>query len=311
MNTSDAPAIRAVGLRRSYGEQLVLDGVDLSVTRGSIFGLLGPNGAGKTTIVKILSTLIGADGGEAFVAGHDALRDPAAVRAVIGVTGQFSAVDELLTPRENLRLMADLLHLDRDEGQRRIVELLDRFDLVDAADRASSTLSGGMRRKLDLAMTLVGRPEVIFLDEPTTGLDPQVRLTLWDKLDELRSRGVTLIMSTHYMDEAERLCDRLVIMDGGRIIAQGTPRALIREHVAAQVVEVRSDRARLERIEGHARELQLDALRAGDRLSVFVADGRAALESLEGRAGEAIEAFVRPGNLEDVFLNLTGRSLRE
>ena len=215
-------AISARGLRKAYGDHVVLDGVDLAVAEGSIFALLGPNGAGKTTIVAILSTLIGADGGELSVAGHDPAHEPDAVRAAIGVTGQFSAVDNLLTGRENLILMGDLNHLGRAEARRRADELLARFDLSDAADRPAATYSGGMRRRLDLAMTLVGDPRVIFLDEPTTGLDPEARLEVWRVVRELTAQGTTVLLTTQYLEEAEQLADRIAILHGGTIIANGT-----------------------------------------------------------------------------------------
>jgi ABC-2 type transport system ATP-binding protein len=302
-------AIRAVGLRRSYGEQLVLDGVDLSVARGSIFGLLGPNGAGKTTIVKILSTLIGADGGEASVAGHDALRDPAAVRAVIGVTGQFSAVDELLTPRENLRLMADLLHLDREDGRQRITELLERFDLVDAADRPASTLSGGMRRKLDLAMTLVGRPEVIFLDEPTTGLDPRSRRDMWQIIRDLSGAGVTIFLTTQYLEEADHLASRIAVLDHGRIVADGTPDDLKRQipggHVRLQFSDAAdlADAARA--LSATAVDEQALTLQVPNDGSVHAV--RSLLDDVERRSLPVAGLSVHTADLDDVFLALTGR----
>ena len=217
------PAIVATGLRKSFGEAVVLDGVDLTVAEGTIFALLGPNGAGKTTMVRILSTLIRADSGAVSVAGHDVADDPDGVRASIGVTGQFSAVDDLLTGAENLRLMADLNHLGRAAGRARVAELLERFDLVDAAGRPVSTYSGGMRRRLDLAMTLVGSPRVIFLDEPTTGLDPRSRRTMWDGIRELAASGVTIFLTTQYLDEADELADRIAVLDRGRIVAEGTP----------------------------------------------------------------------------------------
>ena len=194
----------------------MLDGVDLDVAEGTVFALLGPNGAGKTTMVQILSTLISADGGELRVAGHDLAGDPDAVRAAIGVTGQFSAVDNLLTGRENLILMADLHHLGRAAGRRRAAELLDRFDLAEAADRPASTYSGGMRRRLDLAMTLVGDPRLIFLDEPTTGLDPRSRHTMWAIIRDLVAGGVTVFLTTQYLEEADELADRIAVLDHGR-----------------------------------------------------------------------------------------------
>jgi ABC-2 type transport system ATP-binding protein len=220
--------IAVSGLRKSFGEHVVLDGVTLEVAEGTTFALLGPNGAGKTTMVNILSTLIRADGGSARVAGHDVAGEPDAVRAAIGVTGQFSAVDNLLTGAENLRLMADLHHLGAAEGRQRIAELLERFDLADAADRPASTYSGGMRRRLDLAMTLVGDPRVIFLDEPTTGLDPRSRRTMWDTIRGLVAGGVTVFLTTQYLEEADELADRIALLDGGRIVAVGTAAELKR-----------------------------------------------------------------------------------
>src|SRR5437764_286840 len=192
-------AITAAGLRKSFGGKAVLDGIDLDVGAGTTFSLLGPNGAGKTTTVQIMSTLVHADGGEVRVAGHDVARDPAAVRAAIGVTGQFSAVDNLLTGEENLLLMADLHHLSRSEGRKRATALLERFDLVDAAKKLPITYSGGMRRRLDLAMTLVGDPRIIFLDEPTAGLDPRSRHTMWQIIRDLVARGVTILLTTQYL----------------------------------------------------------------------------------------------------------------
>ena len=216
------PAITVRGLRKAYGDEVVLDGLDLEITAGSVFALLGPNGAGKTTTVNILSTLVAADGGSVRVAGHDPAREPDAVRAAIGVTGQFSAVDGLLTGEENLLLMADLHHLDRAEGRRRASDLLARFDLADAARKPAATYSGGMRRRLDLAMGLVGRPQVLFLDEPTTGLDPRSRRALWDMIRELAAAGVTVLLTTQYLEEADQLADRIAVLDQGCIVAAGT-----------------------------------------------------------------------------------------
>ena len=214
------PGIVANDVCKTFGSHLVLDKVNLTADEGSILALLGPNGAGKTTMVRILSTLIAADSGTMQIAGHDVATDPDGVRALIGVTGQFSAVDNLLTGAENLRLMADLRHLGREAGRRRVAELLQQFDLTDAADKLLSTYSGGMRRRLDLAMTLVGEPRVIFLDEPTTGLDPRSRLTMWEIVRQLASAGVTILLTTQYLDEADQLADRIAVLDQGRIVAR-------------------------------------------------------------------------------------------
>src|SRR3954471_17524986 len=223
-------AIAANGLRKSYGDKTVLDGVDLAVREGTIFSLLGPNGAGKTTAVKILSTLVPPDpaSGEIRVGGHDLAADPQAVRAAIGVTGQFSAVDNLITGEENMLLMADLHHLPHGEGARVAAALLKRFDLAEAAGKPASTYSGGMRRRLDIAMTLVGSPRVIFLDEPTTGLDPRSRHTMWQIIRELVADGTTIFLTTQYLDEADELADRIAVLDNGRIVAEGTPAELKR-----------------------------------------------------------------------------------
>lgn len=222
------PAIAATGLRKSFDEHVVLDGIDLDVAEGTVFALLGPNGAGKTTMVQIFSTLIGADAGEVRIAGHDLALDPGAVRAAIGVTGQFSAVDDLLTGQENMILMADLHHLGRDEGRRRTAELLERFDLTDAAHRSANTYSGGMRRRLDLAMTLINTPRLIFLDEPTTGLDPRSRHTMWEIIRGLVTDGVTIFLTTQYLEEADQLADRIALLDDGRLVAEGSSEELKR-----------------------------------------------------------------------------------
>jgi ABC-2 type transport system ATP-binding protein len=220
-------AIEVAGLRKSYADHVVLDGIDLSVQEGTVFSLLGPNGAGKTTMVRILSTLTAADAGEVRVAGHDLRREPMAVRSVIGVTGQFSAVDTSLSAEENLLLMADLWHLPKRQGRERAADLLDLFDLADTGAKPVYAFSGGMQRRLDLAMTLVGSPRIIFLDEPTTGLDPRGRLGMWDLIRTLvRDEAVTILLTTQYLEEADQLADQVAVLDRGKIVAQGTAQEL-------------------------------------------------------------------------------------
>jgi ABC-2 type transport system ATP-binding protein len=303
------PAITAIGLRKTYGEKLVLDGIDLTVPAGTIFALLGPNGAGKTTVVQILSTLIGADRGEIRVAGHDLAREPDAVRDAIGVTGQFSAVDNLLTGEENLTLMADLRHLDRAAGRRRRAELLDQFDLVDAARKPVATYSGGMRRRLDLAMTLVGSPRVIFLDEPTTGLDPRSRRTMWQIIRDLVAGGVTILLTTQYLEEADQLADQVGLLDHGRLIAQGSPDELKRlipgGHVRLQFTD-------LSGLDSAARALGAST-RDDEALTLQIpSDGgvrslRALLDRLDRDSIDVEGLSVHTPDLDDVFLALTGQ----
>ncbi|WP_062993068.1 ABC transporter ATP-binding protein [Nocardia anaemiae] len=226
MTVPPNPAIRVGGLTKSFGSQTVLAGIDLEVAAGTVFSLLGPNGAGKTTIVRILTTLTSADSGEIRIGGHDLAHESDAVRRIIGVTGQYSAVDGVLTGGENLRLMGRLLHLDRTEIARRTTHLLDRFDLTEAADARAATYSGGMRRRLDLAMSLMGRPRIIFLDEPTTGLDPRSRRELWQVIRRLVADGVTIFLTTQYLEEADQLADRIAVLHNGNIVAEGSPEDL-------------------------------------------------------------------------------------
>jgi ABC-2 type transport system ATP-binding protein len=240
--TARGPAVEVTGLRKSYrskaGDQIVLDGVDLVVPAGTVTALLGPNGAGKTTAVGVLTTLLRADAGTVRVAGHDVAREPDAVRAAIGVTGQITAVDDLLSGAENLRLMADLHHLGRTAGRRRTAELLERFGLTESAAKPVATYSGGMRRKLDLAMTLVGAPSVVFLDEPTTGLDPRSRRALWEEVRALVASGTTILLTTQYLEEADHLADSVAVLHGGRVVAQGTPAELKAVHDAGSLDDV-------------------------------------------------------------------------
>ena len=303
------PAIAVTGIRKSYGDKVVLNGIDLTVPEGTVFALLGPNGAGKTTVVHILSTLIGADAGDIRVAGHDVAREPDAVRAAIGLTGQFSAVDGLLTGEENLALMADLRHLDRAEGRRRIAELLEQFDLADAAKTPTMTYSGGMRRRLDLAMTLVGNPRVIFLDEPTSGLDPRSRRGMWESIRDLVAGGVTVFLTTQYLEEADHLADRIALLDHGKLIAEGTPEELKRLVAGGHIVLRFHDLSGLE----HAARLFDASVRDNDALTLQVPnDGtvrslRTLLDSLDSASAEVEELSVHMPDLDDVFLALTGQ----
>ncbi|MFJ2437163.1 ATP-binding cassette domain-containing protein [Streptomyces anulatus] len=304
------PAIAANSLRKSYGDKAVLDGIDLAVPAGTVFALLGPNGAGKTTVVKILSTLIspGAGSGEIRVGGHDLATDPQAIRATIGVTGQFSAVDGLITGEENMLLMADLHHLSRREGRRVTAELLERFDLVDAAKKPASTYSGGMKRRLDIAMTLVGSPRIIFLDEPTTGLDPRSRHTMWGIIRNLVSDGVTVFLTTQYLEEADELADRIAVLNNGRIAAEGSAEELKRlipsGHVRLRFTDPDAYRSAAEALREVTRDDEALALR-------IPSDGsqrelRSILDRLESAAIEADELTVHTPDLDDVFFALTG-----
>ncbi|MFJ4581576.1 ABC transporter ATP-binding protein [Streptomyces echinatus] len=304
------PAIAAHGLRKSYGDKTVLDGVDLTVAEGTVFSLLGPNGAGKTTAVKILSTLISPDpaSGRISVGGHDLATDPQAVRAAIGVTGQFSAVDGLITGAENMLLMADLHHLPRREGWRVTAELLERFDLTEAAAKPASTYSGGMRRRLDIAMTLVGSPRIIFLDEPTTGLDPRSRHNMWQIIRELVTDGVTVFLTTQYLDEADELADRIAVLHNGTIAAEGTAAELKRlvpgGHVRLRFTDPAAHRAAASALREATRDdeaLTLQIASAGSQREL-----RLLLDRLDTAGIEADELTVHTPDLDDVFFALTG-----
>ncbi len=310
--TGIRPAIRVAGLRKTYGSLVVLDGIDLEVAEGTVFALLGPNGAGKTTAVHILSTLIAADGGQAWVAGHDVAHEPDRVRQVIGLTGQFSAVDGLFTGEENLRLMADLRHLDGREGRERVAGLLERFDLVDASKKPVATYSGGMRRRLDLAMTLVGDPRIIFLDEPTAGLDPRSRRVMWDVIRELVAGGVTIFLTTQYLDEADRLAHRIAVLDHGKVVAQGSPAELKRlvpgGHIRLTFATA-GELARAALILGSAsvdeEAMTLQLPNDGGTRSL-----RELLDRLDGASLDVGELTVQTPDLDDVFLSLTGDTER-
>jgi ABC-2 type transport system ATP-binding protein len=310
VTSPSSPAIAVTGLRKCYGEQTVLDGIDLSIAAGTIFSLLGPNGAGKTTAVRILTTLIRADAGDLWVAGHSVTGEPDAVRAAIAVTGQFSAVDKLFTGEENLILMGQLHHLPRNESRRRAAELLERFGLVDAARRYAASYSGGMTRRLDLAMGLMGKPSVVFLDEPTTGLDPRSRQTMWQIVRELAASGVTIFMTTQNLEEADHLADRIAVLDNGELIADGSPAELKRlipgGHVSLRFADAAG-------FEAAARMLG-EVPRDDDALTLQVpSDGsftslRALIDRFDGQSIAVANLSIHTPDLDDVFFAITGKS---
>ena len=309
-------AVEASGLVKTFGTTRAVDGVDLEVPRGTVYGLLGPNGAGKTTTVRLLTTLLRPDGGTARVDGIDVAADPGAVRARIGLTGQYAAVEERLTANENLDLIGRLYHLPRSQVRRRAAELLDRFDLVDAADRVVSGYSGGMRRRLDIAMSLIARPSVLFLDEPTTGLDPRSRLAMWELIEELGDDGTTVLLTTQYLDEADRLAEQIVVIDTGRVIAQGSADELKdqiggarlsvsiarpenAQRAMAALQPLCSGRVEVDPV-GDGRHL-LAPIRAGDRVVPR------AIRALDDAGVDVLDVEVRRPTLDDVFLTLTGK----
>ena len=308
MTTATRPAIEVAGLTKSYGEHTVLDGVDLTVPEGSVYALLGPNGAGKTTVVNILSTLLTPGDGEIRVAGFDVRREPAGVRAAIGVTGQFSAIDELLTGRENLRLMADLAHLGRAAATTAVAGMLARLDLLAAADRRAQTYSGGMKRRLDLAMTLITAPRLIFLDEPTAGLDPRSRRELWSIVREQVADGVTVLLTTQYLEEADQLADRIGVLDGGRMVAEGTASELKRRVPGGQVSVQLTDASRLAAAASAHPDATTDVEACTVRLphDGSVAGLRRVLDGLDDQ--DVVGLTVTSADLDDVFLALTGHA---
>jgi ABC-2 type transport system ATP-binding protein len=312
----DQPIIEAEGLRKRYKDVVALDGVDLAVGEGRILGLLGPNGAGKTTAVRILTTLLDADEGRATVAGFDVVRDAEILRSVIGLAGQYAAVDENLTGLENLEMVGSLYHLPKAEARSRAEDVLERFELADAADRTAKTYSGGMRRRLDLGASLVARPRVLFLDEPTTGLDPRSRFELWDIIRELQKEGTTLLLTTQYLEEADVLADRIAVIDVGKVIAEGTADEL-KARVGGDVLDLRvADRARIAAAAGAVLGLGLGGAQvdnASGQISIPAGtDGASVLtEAVRRLDAEGVVladvALHRP-TLDDVFLRLTGRS---
>lgn len=308
-------AIQAKGLKKAYGTNKVLKGLNLSVERGTMLALLGPNGAGKTTTVKILSTLLGYDGGTVKVEGFDVKAQSDDVRRVIGLTGQSAAVDELLTGRENLVMMGRLYHLTRESAKTRAVELLERFDLVKAADRPLKTYSGGMRRRLDLAVSLIATPPVIFLDEPTTGLDPRSRIAMWDIITELKSEGATILLTTQYLEEADQLADRIVVIDGGVVIAEGTAKEL-KSRVGKDRLELTfaSNKAYKEAVKVLGKKVQ-SVSDSEQSVSVVMQDTNADVRSVLQTLAKAKLKFesmaVHKPTLDDVFLSLTGKQKKE
>jgi len=306
-------AIAASGLRKAFGDKVVLDGIDLDVPAGTVFSLLGPNGAGKTTTVNVVTTLMKADAGTVGVARDDIATETKAVRAAVGVTGQFAAVDELLTGQENLQLMADLKRMGSGERRRVVTELLERFDLAESAQKLVSTYSGGMRRKLDLAMTLVGNPQIIFLDEPTTGLDPRSRRTMWNIVRELVADGVTIFLTTQYLDEADQLADRIAVLDQGRLVAQGTPSDLKRQvpgsHVRFQFTNAGELDAAARVLTGSTRDDEDLTLRVPS--DGGVKSMRALLVQLDEHSIDPEKFSVHTPDLDDVFLALTGHANTE
>ncbi|MER7165217.1 ABC transporter ATP-binding protein [Micromonospora sp. NPDC000207] len=307
--TDAPPLIHARGLVKRFGDFTAVDGIDVEVRAGEAFGFLGPNGAGKSSTMRMIGCISPPSGGELRILGQDPVRDGAAIRARLGVCPQLDNLDPELTVRENLVVYAGYFGVSRRAARSRAAELLDFVQLTERADSLVEPLSGGMKRRLTIARALVNEPEIVLLDEPTTGLDPQARHLVWERLFRLKQQGVTLVLTTHYMDEAEQLCDRLVVMDGGRIVAEGAPRALIEEYSTREVVELRfaaeSQEEYAQRLAGLGDRVEV----LPDRVLLYVHDGDAAVAEVEAAGLRPAAVLVRRSSLEDVFLLLTGRTL--
>ncbi|MFF0656560.1 ABC transporter ATP-binding protein [Micromonospora tulbaghiae] len=307
--TIGQPLIQARGLVKRFSDFTAVDGIDVEVRRGEAFGFLGPNGAGKSSTMRMIGCISPPSGGELRILGLDPVRDGPAIRARLGVCPQLDSLDPELTVRENLTTYARYFGIPRRLARERAGELLDFVQLTERAESRVDPLSGGMKRRLTIARALVNDPEIVLLDEPTTGLDPQARHLVWERLFRLKQQGVTLVLTTHYMDEAEQLCDRLVVMDGGRIVAEGSPRALIERHATREVVELRfagdSQEAFAGKLDGLGERVEV----LPDRILLYVSDGDAAVAEVAARGLDPAGVLVRRGSLEDVFLHLTGRTL--
>ncbi|MET8263521.1 ABC transporter ATP-binding protein [Micromonospora arida] len=307
--TSGQPLIQARGLVKRFGDFTAVDGIDVEVRSGEAFGFLGPNGAGKSSTMRMVGCISPPSGGELRILDMDPVADGPAIRARLGVCPQLDNLDPELTVRENLTVYARYFGISRRAARERAAELLDFVQLTERADSKVEPLSGGMKRRLTIARALVNDPEIVLLDEPTTGLDPQARHLVWERLFRLKQQGVTLVLTTHYMDEAEQLCDRLVVMDGGRIVAEGSPRALIEQHSTREVVELRFAAESQEPFAGKLDGLGERVEVLPDRVLLYVPDGDAAVAEVTALGLQPANVLVRRSGLEDVFLHLTGRTL--
>ncbi|MCW2819263.1 MAG: drrA 4 [Marmoricola sp.] len=307
--TAGEPMIEAVGLRKSFGDFEAVRGIDVTVRRGEAFGFLGPNGAGKSSTMRMVAAVSPVSGGDLRILGMDPATDGPAIRGRIGVCPQEDTLDTELDVRDNLYVYGRYFGLPRTEVRRRTEELLEFVQLTEKAGAKVEDLSGGMKRRLTIARSLVNRPELLLLDEPTTGLDPQARHVVWDRLFRLKQQGVTLVLTTHYMDEAEQLCDRLVVMDGGVIVAEGSPSDLIRTHATREVAELRFGIGENERVAPSLTDLAERVEVLPDRVLLYTADGESAVAAVHARGHHPVTTLVRRSSLEDVFPRLTGRTL--